>query len=405
MAFRSACLFCGSKKIARIIDLGVHPFADTFIAPAKLGEPEPIYPLLCDLCQDCGQIQLSCQTKPEERYSLYDYSYTSSNSSFSRGHWDDYAGHVSEVVALKKNSFVVEVGSNDGYLAEQFKKRGCKVLGVDPSKYMASLAKKRKIKTIIDLFSRKTARNIIQKYGKVDLIVANNVFNHSDAPVDFVRAAYDLLAPSGTFVFESPYWYFGFKDKKFDQIYHEHVSYFSVKAVDNLFKKTGLAISAVEIVNYHGGSLRVFAKKKKDVSVRQEEIDRLIAEEEKIGLFSVSAYEKFMKNILSQRHKFLKNICALKIKGKSIIAVGAAAKGNTLLNFYRLDRSLIDFVTDASPYKQGKYTPLSRIPICGDGVFAKYKDVYALILSWNISDLIKNSLKKINNNIKFISLK
>ena len=356
------------------------------------------------MCKNCGQIQNACITNPDQRYALYDYSYTSSSSGFARNHWEQYAREVSEKINLKKGSFIIEVGSNDGFLAEQFQKQNHKVLGVDPSVFMADLAKKRGVKTFVTLFNRAAAKKIKKQFGNAQLIVANNVFNHSDAPLDFAGAAEELLAPDGVFIFESPYWYTSFKDKKFDQIYHEHVSYFTVTSAKKILEKVGLGISDVELVDYHGGSIRVFAKRKKYIKKESPNVKMMINQEISLKIFDHNTYASFMKYILNQRNIFLKKVYHLKSQGKSIVAVGAPAKGNTLLNFYNLNHGVIDYVTDSSPHKYGKYTPLTRIPIKKDDIFADYDEVYALILSWNISSQIKKSLYKINKKIKFISL-
>ena len=212
------------------------------------------------------------------------------------------------------------------------------------------------------------------------------------------------MKSDGTFVFELPYWYNTIKDQKFDQIYHEHVTYFTVKFSYELLKKHGLEIIDVDVVNYHGGSLRVFAKKKDEVNLRPY-IKNMIDEEEDFGLFDENTYKKFMQDLYQKRNIFLKNIYSIKSEGHPIIGIGAAAKGNTLLNFYNLDSSVLDYITDSSDHKKGKYTPLTRIPIVGDEIFAEYDDVYALILSWNISDIIKDNLKNINKKIKFLECK
>lgn len=401
--FRNHCLICDSTNLVRVIDLGMHPFADTFIPVSKLSESEPVYPLCCDLCRQCGQIQNACITNPDQRYALYDYSYTSSSSSFARNHWEQYAKEVSQKLNLIKDSFIIEAGSNDGFLAEQLQQQGHRVLGVDPSESMADLAKKRNIRTVVGLFNSAVGKNIKKQFGRADLIVANNVFNHSDAPLDFAKTASSLLSPNGTFVFESPYWRIGFKDKKFDQIYHEHVSYFTVASAKKILEKSGLIISDLELVDYHGGSIRVFAKRRDSAKKESPKVKEMIKKEISLKVFDPKAYEDFMKYILARRNSFLKKIYHLKSQGKSIIGVGAPAKGNTFLNFYNLNHNVIDYVTDSSPYKYGKYTPLTRIPIQKDEVFADYDEVYALILSWNLSSQIKKSLYHINKKIKFIS--
>jgi len=306
-----------------------------------------------------------------------------------------------------KNKSVVEIGSNDGYLINKFKKNN-KVIGVDPSIDMAKIAKsKYGVKTVKDLFTLKNSQRIKTHFGKADLIIANNVFNHSNDPLDFAKGVRNLLKDDGIFVFELPYWLDTIQTKRFDQIYHEHISYFTVKSSYYLLAKAGLEIFNAEEIEYHGGSLRIYASKitskiKNNTPRKILLVENLINKETKFGLFKTSTYKKFQKEITLKRDKFLSNLFGLKARGYSIVAVGAAAKGNTFLNFYKLDKTTIDYVTDSSPQKQGKYTPLTRIPITGDDIFKKYKMVYALILSWNLSVTLKRNLLKINKRIKFL---
>lgn len=401
--FRTHCLVCNSKDLVRIMDLGMHPFADTFIPESRLSESEPVYPLTCDLCKDCGHVQTSCITDPNERYLMYDYSYTSSSSNFARTHWTAYANEVTQAVNLPANSSVIEIGSNDGFLAEQFKNQGHRVLGVDPSDAMAKLAKERGVDTFVGLLNSENAKKILETFGKAKLIVANNVFNHSDAPQDFMKAVEILLEEGGTFVFESPYWLSTIETKRFDQVYHEHVSYFTVKSAKKVYQSAGLDVSDVKLVNYHGGSIRVFGKRAKDIQGVSATEQEMIQKETSLRLFEPAMYEEFMKDLMLRRNQFLQKIYELKSQGKVIIAVGAPAKGNTFLNFYNLSGITINYVTDSSPQKQGKYTPLTRIPIVGDDVFSKHQDVYALLLSWNLSHDLKKSLEAINPNIQFLA--
>lgn len=395
------CLVC-NHGLEKILDLGMHPYADTFINESQLGISEPVLPLEVFLCQKCSGIQLGYLSNDFERYNLYSYSYTSANSAFSRNHWDKYAETMIKRFDIKGKS-VIEIGSNDGYLINKFKENN-KVIGIDPSKTVAQIAKSTYgIQTITDLFSLQNSNRVKKKFGKANLIIANNVFNHSNKPLDFAKGVKNLLTEDGVFVFEMPYWLDTIQSKKFDQIYHEHVSYFTVKSSYNLLAKAGLEIFDTEEVEYHGGSLRIYAKPTKDDSPKKiKKVQDMINKEEKFGLFKISTYIKFQKDITLVRDKFLSKVFNLKAKGFHIIAVGAAAKGNTFLNFYKLDKTIIDFVTDSSKHKQGKYTPLTRIPIVGDEIFKKYKKVYALILSWNISTTLKKNLKKINSEITFI---
>ena len=399
---RDCCLICGSRELSTVIDLGLHPFADTFLKEEDLAHGETVYPLVCDLCVACGQVQLRHPTDPNERYVNHEYSYTSANSAFSRAHWDAYATEVSERVKLSASGLVVEAGSNDGYLTARFAARGNTVLGVDPSPAMAELARERDVETVVALFGTDVAARIGRSHGKAELIVANNVFNHADAPVDFVTAVAALLADDGTFVFELPYWSTTISSGKFDQIYHEHVSYFSATSSASILRKAGLAIWAVEVVDYHGGSLRVYARKAAQCGPCPD-ADALMREERELGLFDPAMYARFMETLHAKRASFLARVYAIRARGGTIVAVGAAAKGNTLLNFYNLDAKTLRFVTDASEHKQGKYTPYTRIPIRGDEVFADIEAPHALILSWNITDRLKEALLRINKDITFIS--
>ncbi len=400
--FRDYCLVCDSKNIEEIIDLGSHPFADTFIPESKKSSADMVYPLICTLCKECGHIQNKCVTDPIDRYSQNDYSYTSSNSSFSRNHWDSYAKEISEAIKLPSGSLIFEAGSNDGYLSEKFNLMGHKSIGIDPSPYMAELAKKRNVETVVGLFGDSSVDKHLNNYGSAKLVVANNVFNHSDNPVAFTLSVAKLLADGCYFVFEQPYWLVGIKAGKFDQIYHEHVSYFTVKSAKALLARAGLVISKAEVVDYHGGSLRIIAQKNASL-IESVEVKNMIEEEEKYGTFKIETYKKFMNKQNERKHLFLERLYKLKNEGKAIIAVGAPAKGNTFLNFYNLDKTAIDYVTDSSPHKMGKYTPATRIPIVGDEIFSKYSEVCALLLSWNLKDQLLPILSKINPKIQFIS--
>jgi SAM-dependent methyltransferase len=382
-----------------IIDLGMHPFADTFINEDQLGLSEPVYPLQCTLNSKTGEVKLKYETKDDERYSLYSYSYTSSNSRFSRQHWDEYATKVSEY--LPQGCKVLEIGSNDGFLTKKLISKGFQAKGVDPSSAMANLASERGVETYNMLLNVENSKQIKKDFGTVGAIIANNVFNHANNPDNFVESVGNLLDDGGLFIYELPYWLCTIRDKKFDQIYHEHVTYFTVKYSYNLLKKHGFQLKKVDVVDYHGGSLRVVCEKGSN-SELTDEIKDMISKEEEFGLFDENKYDEFMSTLLQQRNSFMTKIFEIKESGHPIIGVGAAAKANTFLNFYNIDNTILDYVTDASEHKKGKYTPLTRIPIVGDEVFKEYNKVYALVLSWNISDILMEKIKEINNNVEFI---
>lgn len=384
-----------------IIKLGMHPFADTFVGPNQYSMSEPIYPLECVLNSDTGEIKLKHETKDDDRYNLYSYSYTSSNSKISRQHWINYSFEIDKI--LDKKSKILEIGSNDGFLTSQMIERGHIARGVDPSESMAKIATNRGIKTYSMLFGADNIEYIKSDYGEVDVVLANNVFNHANNPSDFTDSVFKILKEDGIFVFELPYWLRTIQDKKFDQIYHEHVTYFTVKYAHNLLKNHGFEIVDIQVINYHGGSLRVVSRKKENI-VMSDNIKSMIEYEENCGLFDIEMYKKFMNTLYRDRNKFMSKIYEIKNKGIPIIGIGAAAKANTFLNFYKIDNTILDYITDASEYKKGKFTPLSRIPIVGDEIFSEYEEVYAIILSWNISDMLINKIKVLNNKVKFLSL-
>jgi len=385
----------------KIIDLGMHPFSDTFISKEQLSLSEPIYPLNCYLDPVSSLITTGVKTSADDRYNLYDYSYTSSNSNFSRSHWNDYSEFLSNKGLIDETSSVIEIGSNDGYLSLQIKEKVKNIIGIDSSRYISDLAVKNGLYTIPEIFNSEQAIKIKNKHGRFNLIIANNVLNHIDELHDFCRAIDDLLEDKGRFIFEVPYWKYTVKDFKYDQIYHEHVNYFTLKSIDFIFNKFNLFIEDFLEVDYHGGSLRVVISRSKKECYN---LKQAIISEEKLGLFSISTYIDFQEKIEKDRSELIIKLHQIKSEKIPIIAVGAAAKGNTFLNFHKLDSSIIDFVTDSSPHKIGKFTPLSRIEISSDEeVFKNYKEAYALILSWNLSKPIKKKLKELNPKIKFLN--
>ena len=402
---RNMCLVCNSCNLKQIIDLGQHSFADSFIPKDKLYENEPVYPLSVSMCLDCFHIQTDCITNPSLRYNLYDYSYTSSNSSVARSHWEELSILLKNKISLSQEHLVIEAGCNDGYLIRQIKDLcNCNVVGVDPSEFITKLAieKNKDLNIICDFFNRETAFNICEKYGKAKLIIANNVFNHTNSPQNFVMAVSESLDDDGWFVFEFPYWLEGIKSGHFDQIYHEHVSYFTVSSIRKILGDFGMSMQSVEVVDYHGGSLRVFAKKN---SIESDDVNKMIEIEKSQNIYSIDFYEKWSSDIEWNKFRFMQKIYDLKMYGRKIVAIGAAAKGNTLLSYYKLDHSVIDYVTDASLAKQGKYTPLTRIPIVSDDILKTYQNgVYVILLSWNISSMLKEKLKLLNDKIEYLDL-
>ena len=401
---RIKCLICNRKNLKKILTLGNQPFADTFINKYDLKKAEPLKKLELDICSDCGSVQTKYSTNTFQRYNLYNYSYTSSNSNFSRTHWTNYAKSLIEELKINKKTKVFEIGSNDGFLLKNFKKYSkCQVVGADASNYMTKLSIKNKIKTYQMIFNFNSSKKLIKKEGKFDLIVANNVFNHSDKPLDFLKGVQNALNDNGVFVFELPYWLDSVLSKKFDQVYHEHVTYFNFKMISNLIKNKNLHILKIQKVNYHGGSIRVFLKKSNSFN-KKNYINKFIKREIDCGLFKLKTYDNLETFIINKKNLIHKKINTLKRKKYVIVGIGAAAKANTLINTFDLNTKHIDFITDASEHKIGKFTPKSRIPIYNDKFLTKYENIYAIILSWNISKALKKKLININNKIKFIGI-
>ena len=400
--YSDRCLITG-KPVKKILDFGQHAYADTFIAEHQLDLSEPVFPLQVMLNEDSGSLQLGYMSDARERYTSYSYCYTSSNSKISREHWDEFA---STMIKLKPDMTVaVEIGSNDGYLINQFKGNNTKAMGVDPSNEMCILAREKGVDTINGLFDHEVAELISHSIGKADIVMANNVFNHSNDPVELSKAVASLLKPDGMFVFEVPYWKVMIESNRFtDMVYHEHPVYFTVKMAWNVLKAAGLKIDDFDIVDYHGGSLRVFAKLD-DGRNASEKIEKAILDEEESGIFKLDYYSSLQKKFENQRDVWLASFHNIRISEPEavFIGVGAAAKANTWLNWHGLNKTYLHCITDSSPLKQGKYTPLSRISITGDEEFSKFANPYAIILSWNIGEGLRKALLNINPNIKFLN--
>lgn len=384
--------------VEKILDFGQHAYADTFIRLDQLNLSEPIFPLQVYLNADSGSIQLGYVSSAEDRYNLYSYSYTSSNSQTARNHWDEYANTIKR---RGHNGLVVEIGSNDGYLVGQFSHS----VGVDSSAEMCALSKARGIETVNALFDNTTADSIKNRHGAASAIIANNVFNHANDPVAFARSVAALLSDTGEFVFEVPYWLSMIESDRFtDMVYHEHPTYFTIKMAWNLLKTAGLEITDFDVVDYHGGSLRVFARKDTGADMPTK-IQNAIAKETQAGLFDLEFYKTLQQKFEQAKIDWLTGFYKLLSEDSEavVIGVGAAAKANTWLKWHGLDSTVIHCITDASEHKQGKYTPLTRIPIRSDEEFAQHKQPYALILSWNISAGLRAAILNINPNTRFIS--
>ena len=394
------CIIDGQELI-EIIDLGMHPFADTFIPEERFYESEPVFPLKCGLCKVCGLVQLIVLTNPDDRYGMYDYSYTSSNSEYARSHWTAFADET--ITSSPLDTKVLEIGSNDGFLLGRFLAKGCKVLGFDSSESMSKIAIDHGIPTINSIFCLDEAKRLQASESNFDVIIANNVLNHSNNPLDFLNGVESLLADNGRFIFEVPYWLSSVQTGNFDQIYHEHISYFTISSLSKIIQHTKLTISDIQINEYHGGSLRVTLARGREF--QDEKWSHLIEEELNASLENLDTYRVFMTEVRKKRSKLLSKIHQILLAEPNalIILAGAAAKANTFINYYKLDSTLIHCITDNSPHKIGKYTPLSRIPIVADQALTGLENIYVLTTAWNIVDIIKDRIAKSNPTAKVLS--
>jgi SAM-dependent methyltransferase len=398
----SQCVITG-KPVTKILDFGQHAYADTFIGKDQLNLSEPVFPLQVYMNAESGSIQLGYVSHAEDRYNLYSYSYTSSNSATARNHWDSYVQDLSRKFSIE--GLVVEIGSNDGYLLRQFQRPGVITLGVDSSAEMCAVAGRAGVDTVNALFDLELAQRIKDKHGPAKIICANNVFNHANDPVAFAQGVCNLLAPDGVFVFEVPYWLSMIESGRFtDMVYHEHPSYFTMKMAWHVLAAAGMEIVDYDIVDYHGGSLRVFARQQVSEQMPVA-VEDAIARETQIGLFDTRFYQVVQRRFEQQRDAWLHDFYRLRMAEPDavFIGVGAAAKANTWLTWHGLNATHLHCVTDSSAHKQGKFTPLSRIPIMDDAEFAQHDRPYALILSWNIGEGLKRAILNINPNTRFLT--
>jgi len=381
-----------------IIDLGAHGFADSFFNKDMDSESSATAPLICRLDNYSGLVQVENLTFAEERYNFVDYAYTSSNSQISRDHWSEFIMSVHNRRKLN-SSKILEIGSNDGFLLKLAKTYTNNVIGIDASDYMVNIANGAGINTLKGIFGE--SPEIIEKFKKefyeFDFIFANNVVNHSNNPIKFISDIAKLISKNGIFVFEVPYWLETIKTWRFDQIYHEHITYFSIESAEFLLNKCGLYINDVQIVNYHGGSLRIYASLN---NLRSRAKEDLLEIEKKFKLKEKSTYDEYSTRIIEIKNNFKEKMDQR--KSKFIFGIGAAAKANTFLTYYGFNQSSMRFILDSSPYKQGKITPVTKIPIVADDFVKTFNEGTGIVLAWNLGSTLKSKLLSLNNNLEFI---
>lgn len=387
------CRLCKSKKLKPILNLGSTPPANSFLKKKQLdNNSEQFFPLKVNLCPLCRQLQLSHVVHPDILFR--DYVYVSSTSPVFIKHFEDYALDVAKSLKIKKGSLVIDVGSNDGILLKPFKKIGMKVLGIDPAIKIAKQATKQGIETLSEYFDQKLANIIIDKFGNASLVTANNVFAHVDNLDELTKAVKIILDKDGVFVIEAPYLVVFLQKNLFDTIYHEHLSYLSIKPLISFFKIHGMKVIDVWETSSHGGSIRVFVSKQESVRKISPSVKSIIRKEEKLGLDDLNTYLNFASRIKENKKSLRKLLISLKKKGAKIVGFGAPAKGNTLLNYFKVGTETLDYIMDDSSYKQNLFTPGTHIPVVSPARLLKDKPDYIFILAWNFADPIMAKLSQ-----------
>lgn len=391
----SHCRFCLNKNLTQVIDLKSQPAANAFLDKKQLNKKENSFPLKVNFCSKCGQLQLTHVVSPDLLFR--NYVYVSSTSQVFIKHFEEYAKSVYKKLKLNKNSLVIDIGSNDGILLKPFKKLGTKILGVDPAKEIAKKATKEGIETLPEYFDQSLGKKIVKKYGFADVITANNVFAHVPYIDELVKAVKNVLNKDGVLIIEAPYLVDFLQKNLFDTIYHEHVSYLSIRSLSALFKRFDMEIFDAEKTDSHGGSIRVFVKKIESNRVVQKSVKQFISKEKSLGLDKISTYIEFAKKIDKNKESLNKILKDLKDQKKTIVGYGAPAKGNTMLNYFNIGTKVLDYIVDDSSYKQGLYTPGMHIPVVPSSQIMKDKPDYVLILAWNFADSIMKKLSDYKN--------
>lgn len=388
------CRMCGGSDLDQFLDLGSTALADRFITAKQLKEPEYKFPLEVMMCATCGLAQLGVVVAPEILY-CDDYPYESSTTKAGARHWTEFAATAAKSLKLGGDDLVVDVGSNVGVLLEKFRNEGAKILGVDPAANIAAIAEKNGIPTITGFFNSALADRIVASDGQATVVTATNVFAHIDDLDDLVLSLDKILTSNGVFIVEMPYFGDLLNSLEYDTIYHEHLSYVSLRPAVTLFERFDMEVFDIQRRDIHGGSFRLYVKRKQDASRKVADVVGQFLEIEKGEKLSDPARLKaFAKSVEENRKSLRQLLETLKKQGGRVAAVSAPAKGMTLLNYCGLDSSYLDFVTEKSALKIGRYTPGTHLEVLPDSALIERMPPYALLLAWNFASEIMRNLKE-----------
>ena len=388
---RGRCRFCKAELHHTFVDLGMSPLCESYLRPEQLNQMESFYPLHVFVCERCFLVQLEEFVSPDRIFTEYAYFSSYSDS------WLDHCRHYAEQMlgrfCLSERSLVVELASNDGYLLQYFVRKGIPVLGIEPAANVAKAAEEKGIPTLVRFFGKQLASELASLGKKADLLVGNNVLAQVPDLCDFVAGMKTLLKPQGVLTLEFPHLLKLMEGNQFDTIYHEHFSYFSFLAAQEIFRAHGLELFDVEEVPTHGGSLRIFGRHAEDASKPvTSRVLELSAREESLGLKNLDSYRAFSEGVKKTKRELLRCLIKAKDERKSIVGYGAPGKGNTLLNYCGVGKDLIDYTVDRNPYKQGRFTPGTHIPIYPPERIRETQPDYLLILPWNLKSEIMQQM-------------
>ena len=389
------CRHCGAELRLQAIDLGAAPPSNAYLSAEQLDAPETTYPLRVMVCEQCWLVQTRDFAQAHELFSN-DYAYFSSYSTSWLQHAERYVTDMVARFGLGREAHVVEVASNDGYLLQYVRALGIPCTGIEPTASTARAARDKGIETVEEFFGVQLASRLTAQGKQADLMAANNVLAHVPDINDFLRGFAMLLKPAGVATFEFPHLLRLIAENQFDTVYHEHYSYLSLTAVDRIFAANGLRVFDVEELPTHGGSLRVYAQRSSSTQYeRSPRVADMLAREARAGLASAAAYRELQVRAEAVKDDFLSFLIDAKRSGKRVVGYGAAAKGNTLMNFAGCRRDLLPYVVDRNPAKQGKFMPGSRIPILGEDRIDEDRPDYVVILPWNLKSEVTAQLDRV----------
>ncbi len=396
------CRFCDNAMDDPFLDLGSAPPSNAYLEESALLKPEQYFPLRLHVCEECWLVQTEDFLEADALF-CDSYAYFSSTSKAWVKHAELYADDIIQKLELDQDSLVIEVASNDGYLLKHFSDRGIPSLGIEPTASTAEAAERLGLDVLREFFGSDLGKKLADDGKSADLIVGNNVYAHVPDIKDFTIGLKNALKPGGTITLEFPHLARLLQHKQFDTVYHEHFSYLSLFTVAGIFRAAGLKVWHVDEIPTHGGSLRVYGSHRDDPRDISSNVTGILAEEASMGLQDLAPYRDFQQQVERIKDDFLCFLIDLKKRGKTIAGYGAAAKGNTLLNYAGVKPDLLPFVCDAATSKQDTFLPGSRIPVLSPDVLLEAKPDYVLILPWNIAEEIKNDLRSQGLDCTFVT--